>query len=729
MLEARDKLKEYIERGEDRRQKRLWRIIDSLSFADMQSRQHSISEAFPETYSWALEKDTAELATWLQSGSNMYWVSGKAGSGKSTFMKFLGKNQRTRTLLQEWSGKDNRLVVIECFFWYAGSGLQKSIEGLLRTILYHILSSTLPEYSRSTKSAFSATVPVLFPARWAQHSSIQAPWSQAELQAALQDISRVISGTYPSAGTYAAPRICVFIDGLDEYSGNHGELIRTLEKFASANDTKLCVSSRPWNVFVRAFEPHKPHLSLHDLTREDIRHYVDSSIRQASEPHQGSAVDISSLTLDITRRAEGVFLWVYLVVQSVLQGLDEGDSITILHQRVREFPRDLEGFFEAMLSRVDPVYRHHTAQALYLACLYVENEVAADRSSYLDFELLRRSPSGLQDVRYLWAMEPRVLTDDDWWRLASGTRQFLSSCCKDLLVMPVSLSETLFITDHPSKMKVQFLHRTVYDYLKTTDRIESLAETVPSCLKDGSAFHILNMAKLKFPVEAIPPLESWYFPRQVAFSLDSPWPGLDIKFIDQIYSTQPRHQRANCASIGAAYIAFEQYDKFYAMYGHSTPTSKEALTQFNLEEKHKSWPCLPLFAAALGGHACREYPLTSVNVDLLSFLLKTGLPTPSEEYKESGIKILVKFLASVLPPFLDADAENLVLGWSKDPSLQWPAEPPVDSQHHIHRILQVISVHGPEEWSKGVEALYDRTEKSGPRGRVYKQLLRLLRPD
>ena len=38
---------------------------------------------------------------------------------------------------------------------------------------------------------------------------------------------------------------CFFIDGLDEYDGDHVELIRLLQDFSQPNNIKICASNRP----------------------------------------------------------------------------------------------------------------------------------------------------------------------------------------------------------------------------------------------------------------------------------------------------------------------------------------------------------------------------------------------------------------------------------------------------------------------------------------------------
>jgi hypothetical protein len=704
----------------------------------MQLRQHSIPEAFPDTYGWALQENTAGLNNWLRAGSNIYWVSGKAGSGKSTFMKFLGKDPRTHKLLSEWSRGLSRLLVIECFFWYAGSRLQKSIEGLLRCILCHILD------------VYPGLVPVLFPARWARIQSnidgLQDLWSQDELQTALQDVSRATRDVYGNKKPWAPPKFCVFIDGLDEYSGNHGELIQTLEEFARGDHTKLCVSSRPWHVFTKAFELRKPHLSLQDLTREDIKYYVRSSISRAltrSRSHgsaEASDADIQGLSLEIVNRAEGVFLWVHLVVQSVLHGLDEGDHITTLRQRVLEFPQDLEDYFDVMLTRVDSVHRHHTMQSLYLAYLYVKDAEAADHSSFLDFELLRRSASGLMDPNYLWDLKPQALTIDGFRTLAERARSFLGACCKDLLILPFARQDAKAFSADPSRLKVQFLHRTVYDYLRTTNRIHKFSEQAPPCLRDGHGFHLLNMAKLKFHLDVIPP-ESRYFGRQAAFSLDRPWAGLSVEFIGQLQRVQPLHQTAGCASIGAALIAFEQYDTFRAMCSAACHKRK-ALTsetesnvlwilsrpfQQRFESPMQqglstSWAHLPLLAAVLGIAPCNEFSPAAVNASMLTYILRNKTPAPSKADEDLGEKILLMFLASALPPFFDTGKNPPGIRWANPDADLWTVEPPGIADKHMHHILLAIHKDGPPEWAEGVRALFGRTKGSPRRGTVYQHL-------
>ncbi len=47
---------------------------------------------------WSEAKE--RLWTWLRSGNNVFHISGKAGSGKSTLMKFLANHKRIQDELE-----------------------------------------------------------------------------------------------------------------------------------------------------------------------------------------------------------------------------------------------------------------------------------------------------------------------------------------------------------------------------------------------------------------------------------------------------------------------------------------------------------------------------------------------------------------------------------------------------------------------------------------------------
>ena len=135
-------------------------IVDSLFYPDISSRQEQVDNLFDgikNSYDWIFnepqthrlesydkgyphrqERRWDDFARWLKSGHGVYWINGKAGSGKSTLMNHICHHSRRLELLGEWCS-DRRLLTPTFFFWNAGTRLQKSIDGLLRSLVYQML--------------------------------------------------------------------------------------------------------------------------------------------------------------------------------------------------------------------------------------------------------------------------------------------------------------------------------------------------------------------------------------------------------------------------------------------------------------------------------------------------------------------------------------------------------------------------------------------------------------
>src|SRR5579862_1109692 len=260
------------------------------------------------------------------------------GSGKSTLMKYLYNNTRTLRYLQPWIGIAP-FMMIGFFFWSSGTTMQMSRMGLLQTLLHEAVKGCVE------------LIPRLFPDRWKSYELFGGdlhPWSWSELTRALKSL---ISDN--------SRRFFFFIDGLDEFDGDSVELADSiLEISSSSPNVKMCVASRPWLVFEDAFK-RKPSLRLENLTAGDIRLFVSERLSGSSmfvELQKLKPNDAERLVVEATEKACGVFLWVRLVVLSLLEGLRDGDSIADLQDRLQLLPSDLEGLFRKILNRLNPSY-------------------------------------------------------------------------------------------------------------------------------------------------------------------------------------------------------------------------------------------------------------------------------------------------------------------------------------------------------------------------------------
>lgn len=347
-------------------------IMTSLSFPTMESRHLAIGDAHERTFDWIYEETLAEntpwnsFQQWLSLDSGIYWINGKAGSGKSTLMRHIMEHPRTSDLLSKWAGAENSVTVAGFFFWNSGSPDQSSQLGLLRALLHDILS-------RNEK-----LIPAIFPARYDNYpnSSLLAEyefddivtrekhhrWTLVELKKAFQRLLKEDLGY-----------VCLFIDGLDEYSGDPMETI-TWFKSTISRKIKICVSSRPWVIFEDAFS-YFPQLKLQDLTTGDIRSYINDTLRENEKMkilYISEPLEAPALVQEIISKAAGVFLWVRLVVTSLLRGLNNRDQIKDLQNRLELLPDELESLFTYMLKLVEPVYLQEGSRILRTMLKYQE---------------------------------------------------------------------------------------------------------------------------------------------------------------------------------------------------------------------------------------------------------------------------------------------------------------------------------------------------------------------
>ena len=251
-------------------------------------------------------------------------------------------------------------------------------------------------------------------------------------------------------------KFCFFIDGLDGYEGDHHEVIRVLNAINSSSNIKICLSSRPWNVFEDAFgqDPTRK-LYMQDLTRDDIEIYVRSKLEnhrafQLCVSDQAGYQNLIARTVD---KSNGVFLWVFLVDRSLLEGLTNEDSIQTLEARLDDLPADLEDYFGHILGKVDVIYRRD------MACTFQEALQATE-----PLTLIMHSYLDETDAYHALRMVSAPMDNYDMDTRTSRMRKRINGRCKGLLEPYFDPRATTF-WGH----RVEFLHRTVRDYLLTKD--------------------------------------------------------------------------------------------------------------------------------------------------------------------------------------------------------------------------------------------------------------------
>ena len=342
------------------------RFLGRLGYPSMNDRQERIQEAHEATFRWLFvdaentEMKWSNFKSWLQSNDQLYWITGKAGSGKSTLMKYVSATgsrdygvPRCREDLELWSSRESphHLVVAAFYFWNSGTPLQMSQMGLFRALLHQILTE-LPEL-----------IAKVAPKIWEALCLFDTANLGFSDTSELQKILRAVAQSLPDD-----VKLCLFVDGLDEFDGDHLALIALLNELLSNPNIKLCVASRPWVVFEDAFG-HRPHLRLEFLTYNDIKAYVCTHLE--ADPcftllRRREAVYAAQLVENIISKASGVFLWIRLVVTSLLAGMSAGDRVSDMQRRLDILPPELERLCEKILDSLDPFYLEHAAQLFRL---------------------------------------------------------------------------------------------------------------------------------------------------------------------------------------------------------------------------------------------------------------------------------------------------------------------------------------------------------------------------
>jgi hypothetical protein len=402
------------------------RLLQHLQYSDIRDREERISRALIDTFEWIyLQRETDDVkwtcfVEWLQSDNGLYWIMGKAGSGKSTIMKFLHSDPRTESHLQEWA-QNSKLVIAGHFFWNSGNSMQMSLDGLIRTLLYEIAQSEV------------ILTPDLFPDRWGEIRSKWIseftfeelePWTITEL---LRTFRRLLFHPFDKF------RFFFFVDGLDEFSGDLMELIELLKEMTGSLHIKIYVASRTWSVFQDAFNS-GPNLTLQYLTYQDISLFVHAEFyknRGFLELERGDSESATELITNITEKASGVFLWVRIAVQSLLRGLANGDRMRDLIHRLEGLPDDLELLFRKILDSVDPAYKIHSSQLfqIHRAGFGVNaNGIDLLLFSYVDDE-----------DQALWEEEDTPLSKDEFLYRVKSIERRLDSRTKGLLEAPTTI--------------------------------------------------------------------------------------------------------------------------------------------------------------------------------------------------------------------------------------------------------------------------------------------------
>jgi hypothetical protein len=126
----------------------------------------------------------------------------------------------------------------------------------------------------------------------------------------------------------------------------------------------------------------------------------------------------------IVLKASGIFLWVELVLRSLLAGLTYGDRMSDLKRRLDSLPPDLDDLIMKILDSLDSFYFEQASKLFQLV-----------RASLFPPTLLSLYLADEENPNFYTQCEKRFLTYEEMKFRVENMRRRVNSRCKGLLEM------------------------------------------------------------------------------------------------------------------------------------------------------------------------------------------------------------------------------------------------------------------------------------------------------
>lgn len=412
----------------------------------MHAREGRVESAALNTGDWLLQNQ--DFQDWAQrkrfnQHHGFFWIQGNPGSGKSTLMK------KAHSHVQAHS-QDPTSVIAAFFFNARGSEMEKSPVGLFRTLL-HSLCQHISALRAVVMKKYYRKRGLLNPS-W--------EWQFFELKELLSSVV-----TAPVLGQR---NLILCVDALDECDLIGAKsVIQFLEHLANSSireNTKfnICLSSRYWPQFTiqHCFK-----------ARVEIENHGDI----ASYIHQSDQLAI--LETKLKDKAQGIFLWVVLVVQELLSAHENGATLGELDRILHRVPSDLWSFYQYQMENTG--HDDRCQMLSMLQCVFYSQE-----------------PLSPTELRYLLAFGHEDFSSYSDW--AQSNEYVMSDAHMEKRIREKSkgLVEIAEIpecwnglkADFESKETVQFIHQTVKDFL-SKDGFEPLrGREMPNDAASGHEF-------------------------------------------------------------------------------------------------------------------------------------------------------------------------------------------------------------------------------------------------
>lgn len=448
------------------RRERRNRRLETLRIETAGMRRLNITTARHNTCDWVLQ--LPEYQRWEKHDPSetsheqaFLWLSGKAGAGKSTIVKFL--------LDFAEKNKDSHETIISFFFNARGKESEKSTLAMWMTLVCEVLSA-----EKDLLDTLDAVAP------YAKGGVDNLQWTLTNLTSVFLMVIRRLGRR----------QLRCYIDALDECEEDQirAMLMVFQDAVFDAQDSnvslKVCFASRPYpNVSV----PHAMVVTLKDQQghADAIATYVKSRL------HMGDSRLMKEIRRCILQKSNGIFLWAVLVVPILNVEIDRGRPFA-LTEKLDQIPVQLNQVFAQILGR-DQVNVDEMLLC-FQWILFAQRPLAPNTFYFAMMSGRENHPLSVE-----WISES-ISTD--------SIKQYVYSSSKGLAEVTSQLpGDEILSEDEISpgdvifpryETRVQFIHESVRDYLLKEGGLCELWQELGSDPVGKSHHRLLNCCMMNF---------------------------------------------------------------------------------------------------------------------------------------------------------------------------------------------------------------------------------------
>ncbi|KAH7146273.1 hypothetical protein EDB81DRAFT_869123 [Dactylonectria macrodidyma] len=306
----------------------LQECLKSLAFREMDSRFYDIDTAARGTCEWLPRHEM--YTSWATCDRGLLWIKGNPGSGKSTLLRYILDH------VMVMSNREEGALILSFFFHGRGSKLQRTPLGLFQSLLHQLLRQ-VPEALTDLMTTFQQRCETV------GKPSEKWQWHPRELPQIFKSSLLKVLRIRP---------IWLFVDALDECGKENAvDLLEHFESMLQAPPSsdlhrfRICFTCR-----------HYPILNLDSVFEvcvekenwKDISTFVRDKLSSFRVRMSSTIPDL------IITRADGVFLWAWLMVKQVLDLEREGIGLKKMEARIGSVPQKLDDLYCELIRNMGP---------------------------------------------------------------------------------------------------------------------------------------------------------------------------------------------------------------------------------------------------------------------------------------------------------------------------------------------------------------------------------------